>query len=110
MKKKKKIYAGAARERQERPYASRNNEKDRRGLGKTFIKLENRNLVFLVAHPIVDPEGSIVDGERPYLSFISHTPDHNKQKRSCILKSTKEEGASFRGMYERQHHTSAAER
>lgn len=73
----RKIDVRAARERQERPGASRNNEKDRGGLGKIFMKFENMKLVFLEAHPVVGPYGNVVHGEN-CLSFISHIPDHKQ--------------------------------
>lgn len=53
-KKQKTTNKGAARERQQRPHASGNNEKDGRGLGKIFTKFEKIKLVFLEAHPFVD--------------------------------------------------------
>lgn len=73
-----KIDVRAARERQERPEASRNNEKGRAGMGKTFIKFENMKLVFLEAHPIVGSYRNVVRGEKSCLFFISHIPDHKQ--------------------------------
>ena len=73
----RKINVRAARERQERPEASRNNEKDRGGLGEIFMTFENMKLVCLEAHPVVGPYRNVVHGEN-CLSFISHIPDHKQ--------------------------------
>lgn len=64
---------GAARERQERRRASRNNGEDWAGLRETSIQFENVKLVFLKAHLVVDSSGSAVLVENVFY-ILSDTP------------------------------------